>query len=246
MIQFFRTIRKKLVVEGKARTYLKYAIGEIFLVVIGILIAVQINTYNEGLKKEKLKMSYIQNMINDLTKDTIQLNANLDLNQFLIMKIDSVNHFFSHPATTVDDVYAFIQNSQLFSGLRVLNNYNTNTFDILISGGNIDLFGNDFTNDLMELNRLQLSEMNVTQGNVDIYFDFYATFRYNYVGESTSINPKLRQSLWKDKNPSQVVGIYLNLIEQQTHTVNRFLDLTGKVLAQTEAVLYQLHNDVDF
>lgn len=242
MIKFFRTIRKKLIAEGRTRTYLKYAVGEIVLVVIGILIALQINSYNEGLKKERLKKSYIQNMINDLTKDTVQLNANIDLNQFLIMKIDSVKHFFSHPATTVDDVYAFIQNSQLFSGLRVLNNYNTNTFDILISSGKIDLFGNDFTNDLMELNRLQMSEVNVTQGNKDIYFDFYSTFRYNYVGESISINPTLRQSLWKDKNPGQVGAIYLNLIEQQTHTVNRFLDLSRKVLTQTEKVLDQLHS----
>jgi len=48
MIKLFRNIRQKLVAEGKTTNYLKYAIGEIVLVVIGILIALQINNWNES------------------------------------------------------------------------------------------------------------------------------------------------------------------------------------------------------
>ena len=47
MIKLFRNIRQKLVTEGKTTNYLKYAIGEIVLVVIGILIALQINNWNK-------------------------------------------------------------------------------------------------------------------------------------------------------------------------------------------------------
>ncbi|WP_229741435.1 DUF6090 family protein, partial [Planktosalinus lacus] len=47
MIKFFRNIRKNLLNEGKTTKYFKYAIGEIILVVIGILIALQINNWNE-------------------------------------------------------------------------------------------------------------------------------------------------------------------------------------------------------
>ncbi len=47
MIKFFRTIRKRLVAESKFSKYVLYAIGEIFLVVIGILIALQINNWNQ-------------------------------------------------------------------------------------------------------------------------------------------------------------------------------------------------------
>ena len=54
MINFFRKIRKKLLSENKFSKYILYAIGEIFLVVIGILIALQINTQNE-LRKLKIK-----------------------------------------------------------------------------------------------------------------------------------------------------------------------------------------------
>ena len=50
MIKFFRKIRQNLLVENKTGKYLKYAIGEIVLVVIGILIALQINNWNENRK----------------------------------------------------------------------------------------------------------------------------------------------------------------------------------------------------
>jgi len=48
MIKFFRNIRQRLLFEGKTTNYLKYAIGEIVLVVIGILIALQINNWNQS------------------------------------------------------------------------------------------------------------------------------------------------------------------------------------------------------
>lgn len=47
MIRLFRNIRKQLTSENKVSSYLRYAIGEIVLVVVGILIALQINNWNE-------------------------------------------------------------------------------------------------------------------------------------------------------------------------------------------------------
>ncbi|NNC44454.1 MAG: hypothetical protein HKN99_01055 [Winogradskyella sp.] len=52
MIKFFRKIRYNLMEQNKTGKYFKYAIGEIILVVIGILIALQINNWNEQ-RKEK-------------------------------------------------------------------------------------------------------------------------------------------------------------------------------------------------
>ncbi|MCL6257665.1 DUF6090 family protein [Aquiflexum sp. TKW24L] len=68
MISLFRKIRQKLLEENKAGNYLKYAIGEIFLVVIGILIALQVNNWNEQ-RKDKIKSySYL-----------VRLNEDIDL-----------------------------------------------------------------------------------------------------------------------------------------------------------------------
>ena len=66
MIKFFRIIRQNLISEGKTGQYIKYAIGEIVLVVIGILIALQITSWYENRATEaKLKNSLIA-LKNDL------------------------------------------------------------------------------------------------------------------------------------------------------------------------------------
>lgn len=59
--------------QNKVRTYLLYAIGEILLVVIGILLALQINNWNENRKERKIERSYIKLLTNDLRSDSTRL-----------------------------------------------------------------------------------------------------------------------------------------------------------------------------
>jgi len=66
MLKFFRKIRFNLMETGKTGKYLKYAIGEIILVVIGILIALQINNWNEGRKAVKQEIKILSELKNDL------------------------------------------------------------------------------------------------------------------------------------------------------------------------------------
>lgn len=74
MAKFFNKIRKKLLSNNKTGRYLTYAAGEIILVVIGILLALQINNWNEGRKREILKNTYLTRLINDVKKDTSNIN----------------------------------------------------------------------------------------------------------------------------------------------------------------------------
>ena len=76
--------------KNKTGKYFKYAIGEIVLVVIGILIALQINNWNENRKKEALKDEYKIALTNDYTKDTIQINDRLLRNNLRIERINSL------------------------------------------------------------------------------------------------------------------------------------------------------------
>ena len=77
MIKFFRNIRQKLVSEGKTANYFKYAIGEIVLVVIGILIALQINNWNETRKAKIKSIEYHSRLVEDLNR-TIETSHNLN------------------------------------------------------------------------------------------------------------------------------------------------------------------------
>ena len=69
MIKFFRRIRQSLIREGKTMQYLKYALGEIVLVVIGILIALQINNWNEQQKLTAKRNEILIGMTKDLAQD---------------------------------------------------------------------------------------------------------------------------------------------------------------------------------
>lgn len=93
MIKFFRKIRKKLLSENKFRKYLYYAIGEIALVMIGILLALQVNNWNKNsklnLKKEELKF----NLINEFKENSEQLVALTEGNNNTIQNMDL---FFKH------------------------------------------------------------------------------------------------------------------------------------------------------
>jgi hypothetical protein len=75
MIKFFRKIRQNLIMENKtgkpaSRTgrYFKYAIGEIVLVVIGILIALQIITWNESRKQKQIEKQVLKSLFQEIEK----------------------------------------------------------------------------------------------------------------------------------------------------------------------------------
>jgi hypothetical protein len=73
MISLFRKIRQNLLTQNRVTRYLAYALGEILLVVIGILFALSINTWNENRKQNELKMVYISRLISDIQQDTLKI-----------------------------------------------------------------------------------------------------------------------------------------------------------------------------
>ncbi|WP_242130916.1 DUF6090 family protein [Aestuariivivens marinum] len=73
MIKFFRKIRQKLLSKNKFSKYLVYAIGEIILVVIGILIALQINNWNENRKKNKEEQHYLNDLKTEFSRNLMTL-----------------------------------------------------------------------------------------------------------------------------------------------------------------------------
>jgi len=95
MIKFFRHIRQSLIMENKTTNYLKYAIGEIVLVVIGILIALSINNWNEQRKQKQNYLDIIRTVKNDMIFDTLAINQVIQYYEereyaFLLSKKDSI------------------------------------------------------------------------------------------------------------------------------------------------------------
>ena len=81
MIKFFRKIRQNLLFEGSTGRYFKYALGEIVLVVLGILIALQINNWNENRKDINKSKAILGEFKKDLASDTTGINRVVKLLQ---------------------------------------------------------------------------------------------------------------------------------------------------------------------
>jgi len=98
MIKFFRNIRQNMINQNKTASYFKYAIGEIVLVVIGILIALQVNNWNETRKLKATEKEFFQGVKSDLLQDKAYMNliiekANKKISAYNMFKDDLPNLF---------------------------------------------------------------------------------------------------------------------------------------------------------
>lgn len=73
MLRFFRTFRQRLLSENRLGKYLLYALGEILLVVIGILIALQVNNWNETRKDRTRELEYLKSLTEEFRRDSLSL-----------------------------------------------------------------------------------------------------------------------------------------------------------------------------
>ncbi|HAT67805.1 MAG TPA: hypothetical protein DCS66_24930 [Flavobacteriaceae bacterium] len=108
MIKFFRKIRQNLLSEGKTVKYLKYAIGEIVLVVIGILIALAINNWNDEKQRKNGLLDTFESILGEIAitrsmiiQDSIQLDAVILTNQksLYILKTKNVDSAYQLVST---------------------------------------------------------------------------------------------------------------------------------------------------
>jgi len=148
MIKFFRKIRRNLLSEGKTGKYLKYAIGEIILVVIGILIALQINNWNENRITKNLTKSYLLNIKGDLKADTITFGAGIKRLKITLEKQKNLlNTDFSSKIKS-DSLIGYVYSAFHHSGLYQINN---STFLKMTNTGFVE--SNSFSQLFIDINK---------------------------------------------------------------------------------------------
>jgi len=137
MIKFFRKIRQNLLMENKTGKYFKYAIGEIVLVVIGILIALQINNFNEQRKDSEKEQVVLKQLKEDYETDLNQLRQKMAMRDGIVLSALNVLKAIDYPDKIVRD--------SLIINLAKIDN--DPTFDPiendLISSGNLRLIKNE-------------------------------------------------------------------------------------------------------
>ena len=164
MIKFFRRIRKNLLMENKTGKYLKYAVGEIVLVVIGILIALQINTWKKNNDKRVQEITILKNIQEDISLDTLDLDFNLSYHLEFIKNeqalLDFLMNNLTQPEKTID--YSSALGFKLIVALHESTYENLQNNEIGILSNNelkkeISRFYDFFTDALLKLENEEIS-----------------------------------------------------------------------------------------
>lgn len=141
MIKLFRGIRKQLLTENKLGKYFVYAFGEIVLVVIGILIALQINNWNNERNNRKLEKEYLRGIQYNLIEDIAELEGHFDTDT---VQLDAYTYLVRTVSDSrlKDDKKNLIRSFYQSFGLHWFEGQNV-VFEDLKSSGKIYLIQSD-------------------------------------------------------------------------------------------------------
>ena len=164
MIKFFRKIRQNLLSEGKTGKYFKYAFGEIILVVIGILIALQINNWNENRKNKIAEAGYYCRILDDFEITEKLVNESLKgiTNRIEISKkiIVDLNKAPNNQSKILNDFLIALR-QDVFVPSNI-------AFEDLTSSGNLKLITDiQLKNKLIEYNTSLENTLDLLQENRD-------------------------------------------------------------------------------
>lgn len=139
MLSFFHRLQLRFHTENKIVAYLLYAIGEIVLLVIGILLALQINNWNSRRQDLVEARKSYQNIKRQLLEDRIELAKVKDLNNYFAASYVDANHMISNKDVSKTDSLAL-----MIMGLSQYSDFHRsgNIYEILVNSGEIKLLKN--------------------------------------------------------------------------------------------------------
>jgi len=240
MIKFFRKIRRQLLSENRLTRYIIYAFGEIFLVVVGILIALQVNNWNENRKLQDLKKSYKIALIEDLKKDTTVLNEAIQKTEIGLRRLTEISEKISTQAINLDsiiNIYRF-EYSPLFDASR---DYNRNTMEGLLSTGHINLFDKAIYNSLMNLNSSQNKTIEIIGINLGFYMNISTRANLPFVDELNEFSGFALENVWANLNKDEFLFNFNQVLTSKMLAYKMILSNRKNLLEETKAVLKLLN-----
>lgn len=150
MISLFRKLRSKMLNQNKVKRYTAYAIGEILLVVIGILIALELGDLKQERTERHLEKEYLERLVIDLEND---LSITEFIERTLVSKEENlikVRSYIEDPSIVLGDSVMLTLKRSYILGAELPNARLTGTFQELISTGNLRLIRNkDLRNNIV-------------------------------------------------------------------------------------------------
>jgi hypothetical protein len=170
MVKFFRKIRQRLISENRLGKYLLYALGEIVLVVIGILIALQISNINEQKKERVFELKMLREIRKEIIQDTIYFNMIKRRAEITVEGAEKMKIFFAKKEPVSDSVETY--SYKMFTGF--IFSYHKGAYEALKSTG-IDKVSNDSIRNALT----DLYDFSIPRTGTLISYGLSSTFQSN-------------------------------------------------------------------
>lgn len=228
--------------EGNPKKYLIYAIGEILLVMIGILLALQVNKWNEQRIDVKQRKYYTQSLMEDLRKDTSILNASIATAEEDDRKLMRIAKRLSSPLAN-EDTFKLVSRTEIVFIYEAYRPPSQNTFSILQSTGKLELFDKEIYNDILDLrieqDRYESIHHSATT-NLQLAIDHLKKIRIPY--ELSLIKGQLYEENYSTVNSTALFLEFNNFITTK-FIVNQYITIARRrVLDNTLNLLEKLEN----
>jgi len=188
--------------QNKTGIYFKYAIGEILLVVIGILIALSINNWNTSRINNDLEIFYIQGIIHDIETDVVRLNRNISLDSQKVASGNYLLNHFKNPTLKKDSIIMFH-----FSRLLPGTYYQQNSIvfeDIKFSGRLNIISNNSLRNNIQRYYSHGVQITDVLEANSNFALEFFSSHIYSDEFDMNSILNEFSNSYAKSERMVEV------------------------------------------
>jgi hypothetical protein len=220
--------------------YFKYAIGEIILVVIGILIALSINNWNEDRKNKISWRSYTKSLIQDLEKDIITLKMVTNYIKNDSINSEKQNKRLSSKNATIDTLIK-IARYEINPDNKSYRPPNNKTFLAMQANMSIELFDDKTYSLLLELHNTQIIAESIIKENNNVYLVQISNFATKYsLSEFNAITGHLSEEAWQNVDADdlyrKVEGLFSIKKVMNRYTYGRYME----VLEATEKALNRL------
>tara|TARA_R110002111_G_C5869870_1_gene361375 strand:+ start:7 stop:786 length:780 start_codon:yes stop_codon:yes gene_type:complete len=242
MIKFFRKIRQDLLSKGKTGKYFKYAIGEIILVVIGILIALQINNWNENRKASKLEQSYYCLLLDDIEQDKIQIEQLTTLNNKRIEASNKAIIIIQNEKVNLKELGKAVALSRRDGSQYFVPN--TSTYEDIKSSGNLNIIKNkNITKSLNRYAKTVEGYGNTIQSNFKIVIN-------RVIQTADWFNVGAVHSNYKDIYPKEIqdnlsADLPKKIPIESKSRLYEDLVIEGSILRRRSELLKLINNEVD-
>ncbi len=249
MLSLFRKMRKRIIEKKKIRSYLLYAIGEVILIVFGVLIALQVNNWNEGRKNATQKQTYMESLIQDLQSDEEALLYKQEEIARDSLAIGKLRGRLSSANATIDTVITILTqdfNPYIPSSVR----FNSTTFNAIESSGDINLFELKTIQLLTQLKNRQTAYLGYSEENLSHYKrttnDFFNKYPIPQFSGSIGRSTKMGRYVFEEAKTADLVSDLNGLLTVKYVTaqlnlirIEGLLDYTRKVRKEIQQVYEQ-------